>query len=384
MLLGALVDAGMPLGKLKKELKKLRLTGYTLSHSEVKRKGLHAAKVDVKLTGKAQPPARKLRDVRAIIKNSTLSPEIKKKGLTIFGRLFEAEAHVHGTTTGRVHLHELGAVDAIVDIMGVLICLDHLGIHSIKCSPVNLGSGTINTAHGIMSVPAPATAALLVNIPVYSEGSGELTTPTGAAIISTLCHEFGQMPSMKISSIGTGAGSRQERDMPPNTLSLYLGSRYQQAGNSSTSPNHRTVTVMETNIDDMNPEIYAHIIELLFEAGALDVWLTPIVMKKSRPAATLSAICYQEHVHALGRIILSQSTALGLRIRHEERMTLKRNVRKVKTPYGSLRVKDAFIDGKLIRSVPEYEDSHKAALKHDVPIMDVMQACERAAKLSGK
>ena len=380
MLLGALVDAGMPINRLKKELKKLKLKGYSITLSEVKRKGIRAAKVDVKLIGQAQTPARKLRDVRAIIKNSTLSPEIKKNGLSIFKRIFEAEAHVHGTTAGRVHLHELGAVDAIVDIMGTLICLDHLGVTSIKCSPINLGSGTINTRHGTLPVPAPATAEMLKGIPVYSEGRGELTTPTGAAIISTLCQEFGPMPAMKISSIGTGAGSRQESDMPPNTLSLYLGRPYQQ---SNTSDN-TTVTVMETNIDDMSPEIYAHVMELLFKAGALDVWLTPIIMKKSRPATTLSALCHEKHVHELGRIILSQSTALGLRIRQEKRTTLKRNVRKVNTPYGSLRVKDAFMDGRLIRSIPEYEDAHEAAIKHNVPIMDVMQACQHAAELSDK
>jgi uncharacterized protein (TIGR00299 family) protein len=297
MCLGALLDAGASFNSLKKDLGKLGLEGYVLSLSEVRRAGLRASRVTVKIREKTAG-AKKLRDVRAIINASSLRPSIKKKGLSVFTRLFESEALAHGTTPGRAHLHELGAVDAMVDIMGTIICLDLLGVKSVACSEINLGSGTVNTAHGTLPVPAPATAELLKGMPVYSDGQGELTTPTGAALISALSESFGPMPAMSIEAIGTGAGSR---DVPgrANVLRVLVG-EVATGGNTGQS-----VTVIETNIDDMSPEIYGHVMDLLFEAGALDVWMTPVVMKKSRPATVLSAICDEKDAPALMDIILT-------------------------------------------------------------------------------
>jgi len=374
MCLGALVDAGAPLNSLRRELNKLGIKGYTLSLSETMRTGLRASRVSVNI-GKGSTSAKKLKDVRAIINNSSLSPAIKKKGLAVFQRLFEAEALVHGTTPGRAHLHELGAVDAMVDIMGAIICLDLLGVEQIACSSINLGSGTVETSHGILSVPTPATAELLKGIPVYPDGEGELATPTGAALMTTLAHSFGPMPAMSMEAIGTGAGGRDTPERS-NVLRVFLGE------SALTEHGGGKVTVMEANIDDMSPELYGYVMERLFEAGALDVWTTPVSMKKNRPAAMLSAMCAEQDAPALMEIILSETTTLGLRHYSAGRVTLERSTRKAKTPYGEITIKDAFMGGRLIKSSPEYEDACLLARKHKVPLRDVMDAARLIAARS--
>lgn len=376
MCLGALVDAGVPLGSLRRELNKLGLKGYTLSISEAMRAGLRASSVAVNIS-KSSTSAKKLKDVRAIINSSSLSPAIKKKGLAVFQLLFEAEALVHGTTPGRAHLHELGAVDAMVDIMGTIICLDLLGIERIACSGINLGSGSVETSHGILPVPAPATTELLKGIPVYSDGEGELATPTGAALMAGLARSFGPMPAISIDAIGIGAGGR---DMPerPNVLRVFVG------GSATAEPGGEKVTVIETNIDDMSPELYGYVIERLFEAGALDVWTTPVNMKKNRPATMLSAMCMEQDAPALMEIILTETTTFGLRHYTAGRVTLGRSTRKVKTPYGEITMKDAYMAGQLIKSSPEYEDACLLARKHKVPLSEVMDAARLIAATKGK
>jgi len=375
MCLGALMDAGAPVNALKRELKKLGLKGYSLSLSETMRAGLKASKATVRIN-KDNTSAKRLKDVMTIINGSSLSPAIKKKGLAVFQRLFEAEALVHGTTPGRAHLHELGAVDAMVDIMGTIICLDLLEIERVACSEVNLGSGSIETSHGILPVPAPATAELLRGRPVYSDGAGELATPTGAALMAAFAHSFGPMPAMSIEVIGTGAGGM---DIPtrPNVLRVFIGEA------ASMEPEGERVTVMETNIDDMSPEIYGYVMERLFEAGAFDVWTTQAAMKKNRPATVLSAICPEQAAPALMEVILTETTTLGLRYYSAGRVTLGRSTRKVKTPYGEITIKDAYMGERLIKSSPEYEDARLAAKKHKVPLRDVMDAAKAISANAG-
>lgn len=365
MCLGALVDSGAPLSALKRELKKLRLKGFAISASEVMRGGLRATKVDVDIT-QSHTEARKLRQVRAIINASSLSPAIKKKGLAVFQRIFEAEAIAHASTPGRVHLHELGAVDAMVDIMGTIICLDLLQIQRVTCSPINLGSGTVETSHGTLPVPAPATAELLKGAPVYCNGEGELTTPTGAALMAEVSDDYSDLPAMRLLCTGSGAGSM---DFPrrPNILRVMIGQ------GQETTPGR--VIVMETNIDDMNPEIYGHVMDLLLEAGALDVWLTPVIMKKSRPGIVLSLMCEDGAVaETLSEIILTETTTLGLRRYTADRMALRRHTRKVNTPYGPITLKDAYMGTSLARTSVEYEDARAAARKHKVPLREVMRS----------
>ena len=372
MCLGALLDAGVTLPALRRDLKKLGLKGYTLSMDEVQRAGLRASKLSVNIKTSASS-ARKLKDVSAIINGSDLSGTIKKKGLRVFRRLFDAEARVHGTTVGRVHLHELGAVDAMVDIMGTLICLEMLDIVQVICSPINLGSGTINTSHGTLPVPAPATAELIKGMPVYSEGAGELATPTGVALMAELAGGYGPMPAMSVETTGMGAG---DMDPPqrPNILRVLIGHALPKS-----PAGQEKVTVMETNIDDMSPEVMGYAMERLFEAGALDVWATPATMKKSRPGAVLSAMCEESTAPALMDIILTETTTLGVRHYSASRTTLERRTRKVSTPYGPITIKNAFIGGKLLKSAPEYEDARRAAKKHNVPLRKVMQAALSAA-----
>ncbi len=323
MLLGALVDAGVPVSRLKKELSCLPVKGYKLSARTVKRAGLAATRVDVKVSdsrrsdstvestklrlaprftafdpssGRGFHDSRSWKDIEKIIKRSTLSKDIKQKGLAVFKRLFKAEAHVHGERYDKVHLHELGAVDCIVDIFGTLICLDILGIKHIYSSPVNLGAGSVKTEHGTLPVPAPATAELLKNIPVYSsEKKYELTTPTGAVLISELAEKFGAIPEMSVARIGMGAGNKNFKNAP-NVLRVFIGhpvpfgtgqalkpSGTGQGADYRSPVTDHCISVIETNIDDMNPQVYEYVMERLFKAGALDVFLTQIIMKKTRP-----------------------------------------------------------------------------------------------------
>ncbi|MEW6600946.1 MAG: nickel pincer cofactor biosynthesis protein LarC [Nitrospirota bacterium] len=388
MTLGALVDAGVPLSRLKHELARLPVRGYRLTAKQVKKAGMRATKVDVVLNDPSKSPlskgglkgghtsaAKKWKDIEQIIKNSTLSGPIKQKGLGIFRRLFEAEAVVHGERFDRVHLHELGAVDCVVDIFGSLIGLDVLGIDTIYSSDVNIGSGSIKSEHGLLPVPAPAAAELLKGIPVYSSDvKFELTTPTGAALISSLSAGFGPLPEMKISKAGIGAGNKDFKEQP-NILRLFIGSRgvLQYAPAKA----EESVTVIETNIDDMNPQVYEYVMERLFRAGALDVYLTQTIMKKGRPGIILSVLCGADKTDAMSEIILRETTSIGLRFFRAQRKTLQREIIRQKTKYGNVRVKKSRLGKEIIKTSPEYEDCRKIAKKFNIPLVDVLTAIKK-------
>ncbi len=379
MLLGALVDAGVSLQKLKKELSKLSVKGYELEAKRVKRAGFAATKVDVKIGTKSsgtkaqsfKTEVRKWKDVEKIIKTSTLSKDIKVKGLSIFKSLFKAEAKVHGSTLQKVHLHELGAVDCIVDIFGALIGFDMLGINKLYSSPLNLGGGVVKTEHGILPVPAPATIELLKGVPVYSSGvEHELTTPTGAAIISELADDFTPFPEMTVSKTGIGAGGKNFKPHP-NVLRLFIEEI--SLPQPPLVKGGSEVTVIETNIDDMNPQVYEHVMEMLFKAGALDVSLTQVIMKKVRPGVKLTVLCDEEKKGIITKIILTETTSIGIRSYKAARKVLDRELKTVRTKFGSIHIKVSSLDGKVLKSTPEYEDCRKIAKKHNIPLIDVFK-----------
>ncbi|MBI5211841.1 MAG: nickel pincer cofactor biosynthesis protein LarC [Nitrospirae bacterium] len=369
MCLGALVDAGVSLSALKKEFKKLPISGYSLVSKKVIRCGVSATKVDViikKAKGKRHE-AKKWKDVEKTIKTSSLPEHIKQKGLHIFKKLFEAEATVHGEPFEKVHLHELGGIDCMVDIFGTLIGLDILGVEKIYASSINLGSGFVKTAHGMLPVPAPATAELLTGYPVYSSDIPfELTTPTGAAIISGMKADPYSLSEITMEKIGYGAGNKDIAHMP-NTLRILIGWQ------TKDSRNAETVTVIETNIDDMNPQMYENVMEKLFKVGALDVFLENIIMKKGRPAVKLTVIAEARDVERLTDIIFEETTTIGLRFYEVRRKTLERTTKKVKTKYGDVRIKVSALKGKVVNMSPEYEDIKKIAKKTGIPIKKIAE-----------
>jgi uncharacterized protein (TIGR00299 family) protein len=368
MCLGALLAAGMPLGRVRQGLKGLPLGGYTLAAKEVRRSGIRATSVETRVAGPQNGKIRRYRDIKGLIGKSSLSPWVKGKGLEIFRSLFEAEAAVHGVPYERAHLHELGAVDCVVDVMGALICLEGLGVEKVFSSAVNLGSGETDTAHGTYPVPAPATAELLRGIPVYSSSTPhELTTPTGAAILKGVSSGFGGIPAMSLCSLGTGAGGRDIRGRP-NVLRVLIGEQRDAP---------EEVILVEANIDDMNPQVYEHAMERLFKGGALDVYLTQIVMKKGRPAVKLTAICTEKDKQAVIDTVLRETTTLGVRLSRAERVVLERTVREVDTEYGTIRVKEARLGDGTLRRTPEYDDCRRAAKGHGVPLLEVLRECSR-------
>lgn len=372
MCLGALVDAGVPLKEIERGLKKLKLKGYALHEKKVLRAGIAATKVDVELTasgGKAE--VRRWKDIQKIIKESALPEKIHKQGLQVFRNLFEAEAMVHGSTINKTHLHELGCVDCLVDIFGTLIGLSVLKVEKVYASSINLGSGSTRTSHGIMPVPAPATAELLKGIPCYSSGPAfEMTTPTGAVLLKTLSTGFGSQPLFSSEVIGIGAGNKDPEERP-NILRIMVGDTVDLIQDE-------TVMVIETNIDDMNPQVYEYVMERLSEAGALDAYLTQVIMKKSRPGILLTVLCRAETKNDVINIILKETTTIGVRYYETDRVTMRRAIRQIQTRYGKVRVKQSAF-GDILHSTPEYEDCKKAAKEQNVPLNDVIQETQRTA-----
>lgn len=372
MILGALVDAGLPLERLKAELAKLPLTGYRLSARRVRRADLAATQVRVALA-KKQPP-RRLADILSIIESGSLPPADKEKGTAIFRRLAEAEAKVHGLPLADAHLHEVGAVDAIVDVMGAVAGLRLLRVEELFASALALGGGTTQSSHGALPLPAPATLELVASAgaPTVAHQGGEdweLLTPTGAAIITTLARF--QRPAMKVECVGYGAAAR---DIPgcPNVLRLWLGTAVEQAG--------QLLLLAETNIDDMNPEVLGYVQERLFASGAADVWLTPIQMKKGRPGVTLSVLCPLEAENAIVSLILRETSTLGLRLREVRRHEAERELLKFESSLGPAVVKVKRLPGEAPQAAPEYEVCRRLAEASGRPLAEVYRIVQAEAQ----
>lgn len=362
MFLGALVDAGLPEETLAAEVSKLALKGYRLSASPHGEGFIRSTLVKVETFEKQ--PARSLRAIRSLITRSSLAPGVKEKSLGVFNLLATAEARVHGCSVEDVHFHELGAVDAIIDIVGTVAGLAYLGINRLVSSPLPMPRGWISCEHGLLPVPAPAVLEILQGAPVYGvEMDQEMVTPTGAALIRSLSHSFGPLPGMLICKAGYGAGSRQLPGRQPNLFRLILGEirELQEA---------QEVEVIETNLDDWSPESFPYLLEQLSAAGALDVSLAPIQMKKGRPGFLLRVIAEPAKALAAKTCILSETTAIGLRFRIEKRLTLPRKKGKVLTPWGAVAVKKVETPkGPVL--YPEYEDCRRVAVANRVSLKDV-------------
>ncbi|UCG79424.1 MAG: nickel pincer cofactor biosynthesis protein LarC [Nitrospirota bacterium] len=365
MFTAALIDAGLPIEKLRKELSSLKVKGYDLKKRTVKRCGVKAVKFDVEvIKGKLRP--RKLEDVKRIIASSGLDHDIKDKGIKLFEELFKAEAKVHGKRVSSVHLHELGAVDCLIDVVSALIGLKYLGIEKLFCSPVNVGGGTVVTEHGSLPIPAPATLELLKGTLFFSgDENFELTTPTGALLVSQLAEHNGGIPVMKLTGTGYGAGSRNLTNMP-NLARIMVGESEKNRGDN-------TVYVIETNIDDMNPQYFHHVIERLFSAGALDVYTTPVIMKKQRPGVLMTALVEKEKLDTAVNIIFSETSTIGIRFTEWSRRTLQREHGVVQTGLGKVRVKKVITPDGTSRIYPEYDDCHRIAKKTARPIGEVIR-----------
>ena len=365
MLLGALVDAGLEVEALRGAIAKLGIDGLSLDAERVKRGGLAATKVHV--AAARDHSHRSLSTIERIICDSDLDAGTKDDSLRVFRRLGEVEARAHGIPVEKVHFHEVGALDSIADIVGSCAGLRAMGIDQVHCSPINLGSGTVQAAHGTMPVPAPATARLVEGVPTYSDGPPvEMTTPTGAALAVTLSLAFGPPPPMRISGSGYGAGTR---DFPgrANLLRVLVG----EAGEPDPAPGE--IWVLEATIDDMTPEMAGYAMERLLEAGALDVTLAPVYMKKNRPGFSLTVLAAPPDRVALGELMLSETSTIGIREALARRRTLERAWQEVSTQYGTVRVKTAGTAGSGANFAPEYEDCRKLAREHGVPFKRVWE-----------
>lgn len=373
MTLGAFVDAGLSFDLLKNEIARTGLQGYGIAASKVKKNGFSATKVDVAVDESAVKGHRHYPDIVKIIEKNGLKPEVKEIALNVFRLIADAEAEAHGVPLEKVHFHEVGAVDSIVDVVGAAVGFVELGIREVYSSPVNVGSGTVKTDHGVLPVPAPATAHILRGISTYADGPQmELTTPTGAAILKAMAKTFGGQPAMNVTAVGMGAGTR---DFPgrPNILRIFLGDK-----NGSSVLEERLIEI-STNIDDMNPQIYPLIAEKLFTAGALDVTFIPAVMKKGRPATLIEVLCAPDKSEEAQRILFADTTTLGVRIREVTRVCLPRQIRKVATEYGEIEVKMATLPDGGVKTAPEYESVKKAAEKNGVTFDTVYRAVLRYA-----
>jgi pyridinium-3,5-bisthiocarboxylic acid mononucleotide nickel chelatase len=432
MFLGALVDAGVPPRVLEQTVTALGVEAR-LEISRVVRSGISATKVDVFVHGEKDRPrndlpreqsgqkqnaahshsdhhhahshshshhhdehaeseastvsahhhehARGLTEIRELISKAAISEIAKKTAIAIFEALGAAEAKIHNMPIDQVHFHEVGAVDAIVDIVCAAVGIEALGVDEIICSPLNVGSGSVKCAHGTFPVPAPATAELLHGAPVYSSGvQAELITPTGAAIVRTLAGRFSSFPEMKIEKSGYGAGSR---DFPghPNVVRLTVGEAATKLAAKTAS---ETVTILEANLDDLNPQVFGYVVDRLLEEGALDVFGVPVQMKKNRPGSLLTVLCKPEDAAKLTQLIFTETTTLGVRRREEVRQTLARRWENVRTTWGDVRIKIGSMNGTITNYAPEYEDCRRIAAEHHVPLKTVMQEAAQIYLQSGK
>lgn len=375
MILGALMDLGLDLEHIRAELRKVRLTGYGIEVTKVKKRGIGASYVDVPTAGSEQP--RTVSEIIELIESSHIDDWVKRTAKQIFIRLSSAEARVHGYTAEKVHLHEVGATDTLVDVIGSLAGLRALGVGEVYCSPLNVGRGLVQCRHGWLPVPAPITAELVKGIPIYAgESYGELTTPTGAAIVTEIAAGFGNMPTMEVEGVGHGAG-KMDLEIP-NFLRVFLGKRVESTADLATE----SIALIETNIDDMNPQFYDHVMDSLLQAGALDVFLSPVQMKKNRPGVLLSVVSRKENVRCLVDIIVRETTTLGVRVAEVRRVFLPRRSDVISTRFGEIRIKLAERGEGVCTMMPEYEDCKKAARVHEVPLNQVYAEVQRAWEIS--
>ena len=370
MILGSLIDAGLSPLRLREELKKLRLPTIHLRVEKVLKGGISATQVIVEGRGEKKRH-RNLKEMLKIIDRSGLGFEVKEKSKEIFQRIASVEAKIHRKPVDEIHFHEIGGLDSIVDIVGSVWSLRQMGVDEVHVSKVNVGTGFVKCEHGILPVPAPATLALMKGKPIYSSGvEKELLTPTGAALLTSLSSQFGQIPTMKVEKIGYGAG---RDDLPhPNLLRLIIGT------STATSKKERVV-VIETNIDDMNPQFYDYIMEKLLAMGVLEVFVTPILMKKNRPATLLTVLSPSEKLPSVISFLLRETTTLGLRWHEEERARADREILTLQTKHGKIRFKIARWEGSVVNLSPEYEDCKRLALQKRIPLKDVFEEARKEA-----
>jgi len=377
MILGALIGVGVDPQALTTQLALLNVSGYEVKFEAVDRSGISAMRAHVRVA--PEHSHRHLKDILKIIFESSLSDSVKDRAKQIFSRLAEAEAKIHNIPVEKIHFHEVGALDAIIDVVGACIGFELLGIERFVCSELHVGSGMVEMAHGRFPIPPPAVAELLKNAPVYaSDIKGELVTPTGAAIISTVCSEFGPLPRMTVQSTGYGAGSREYPNFP-NVLRLIVG----EDADSEVHGVERLI-IVETNIDDMSPQLYGHVMEQALSRGALDCYFTPVQMKKNRPGVLVSILCRPSDRDEMCELLLAETTTLGVRYYEVMRRALERETRSVETGFGSIDVKVARLNGRVVKEMPEYEQCRRAAEKANVPLQVVEQAARAAfLKLQG-
>jgi pyridinium-3,5-bisthiocarboxylic acid mononucleotide nickel chelatase len=371
MTLGALLDAGVPLEQLRGELKGLDVPGWEIRAEKVWKNGMSATYA--KVTTEDATTHRSLSVILDILEKSKLSSPVKGSATAIFRKLGEAEAAVHDVPLEKIHFHEVGAVDAIVDIVGACVGFAALGIEEFACSPLNVGGGTAKMAHGVLPVPAPATARLLLGKPTYSNGvQRELVTPTGAAIVATLCETFGPQPPMSVSAIGYGAGTA-DLEGQPNVVRLMIG----DAARAVVGLAQETISVLEANLDDMNPQIYGYFLEKALAAGALDVFATAVQMKKNRPGMLVTVLCKPQEAEKLTKLLFEETTTLGVRSHSAERRILPREWVKVSTEFGEVRMKVARVNGRIEHASPEFEDCRKLAEQKNIPLHRIMEEAMR-------
>jgi pyridinium-3,5-bisthiocarboxylic acid mononucleotide nickel chelatase len=373
MILGALLDLGLPLDALRSALGSLAIEYGEVSSEKVSRGGITATKwrlAEAPAASGGGHPHYHLKHIVQAINRSSLSPESRDRAVQLFERLAEAEAAIHNTPLEKVHLHEVGALDSIIDIVGAVYGFEWFGVDDIVSSPLNVGGGTVECAHGTLPVPAPATARLLAGVPIYGAGSTELVTPTGALLVTSYAREFGALPAMKVEQIGYGAGDRDSKERP-NVLRILKGER---AG----SEHADRVVKIECEIDDMNPQLFGPLMDALLAGGALDVFYTPVQMKKGRPGTLVTVIAKPQHRAALSNVLFQESTTIGIRYEEMARTCLERSVETVETPYGAVRFKIAKRDGRVLNAAPEFDDCARAAAESGVSVKQVQSAAIKA------
>ncbi len=374
MTIGALLDLGIDVDIFLSQLKKVKIDGYRIEIKKKQVNSITGTDFNVIIQDEKNshhnhnhnhPVHRNLNDIERIIEDNNLKSEVKDLSKKIFKHIALAEAKVHDKSLEEVHFHEVGAVDSIVDILGTAICISMLKVSKIYSSPLHLGTGFIECAHGVIPVPAPATVEILKDVPVYSTGiRGELVTPTGAAIIKSLADDFSSLPQIEIEKTGYGTGKKTFNI--PNVLRIFLGKEKQNGTDKIDK-----LMILETNIDDINPEIYSYLVPLLFDRGALDVFLTNIIMKKGRPAVMLSVLCEPDKQFELENIIFTETTTLGIRRKPVDRRSLDRKIVTIETQFGKVSAKLAYKDGKLLRILPEYEECQRIAEERSIPLKEV-------------